>query len=82
MEDKAREEALREIYNNITPEERDGIMQLQVARRDQLAIKVLKEFGTREPDYQSARAYVAANFEGSPIWEEHRRAGTGLTDID
>lgn len=82
MDDQEREVALREVYSSISQQDRNRIMKLQVARRDSLAIRILKEFGTEEPDYTSAREYVRQNFEGSPIWEAHKRAGTGVTDVD
>lgn len=82
MDDQEREVSLREVYSGLNQQDRDRIMKLQVARRDGLAIRILKEFGTEEPDYTTAREYVRQNFEGSPIWEAHRRAGTGITDVD
>ena len=82
MDNQEREVALREVYSSITQQDRERIMKLQVARRDSLAIRILKEFGTKEPDYTTAREYVRQNFEGSPIWEAHKRAGTGVTDVD
>jgi hypothetical protein len=76
MNDQERIEALRETYKDMSQERREEIMLIQVARGDNLAIRVLAEFGTIIASDDDAKEYARRrDLANLPIVQLHKRAG-------